>query len=251
MTASVTSGKAPLAVTFDASATVDPEGQEITFEWEFGDGQPAASGPVVTRTFAGSGGAPTSVTVTLRATDAGGAQSVRQLAVGIDNTPPTVTISSLLEGQLYPTSADTEFPLRASVSDAEHDPAAIQCQWQVTLFHDTHNHPEPPIDTCTATQVLQATHCSDDDVFWYEVTVTATDPAGLSASDTVTLQPDCLGWLECPGDIDGSGVIDGMDLAGVLSYWGAPGNTDTNLDGTTDGFDLATVLSYWGRCAGK
>ena len=56
----------------------------------------------------------------------------------------------------------------------------------------------------------------------------------------------------CPGDITGNGVVDGVDLAGVLSAWGTQGGelgADMNSDGIVNGADLAFVLGAWGPCA--
>lgn len=56
----------------------------------------------------------------------------------------------------------------------------------------------------------------------------------------------------CPGDVDGSSTVNGVDLAVVLANWGVPSaqypNADTNGDGLVDGTDLATVLAGWGAC---
>jgi hypothetical protein len=56
----------------------------------------------------------------------------------------------------------------------------------------------------------------------------------------------------CPADIDENALVDGVDLAIVLSRWGTlPTDyprADTNGDGTVDGSDLATLLSGWGAC---
>lgn len=52
----------------------------------------------------------------------------------------------------------------------------------------------------------------------------------------------------CPADINLDGVINGSDLAGVLSGWGSSGSSDINHDGTTNGADLTTLLSGWGNC---
>ncbi len=61
-------------------------------------------------------------------------------------------------------------------------------------------------------------------------------------------EPDCpVVPPSCPADLNGDGVIDGADLATVLSGWGTDGG-DTNGDGITDGADLAAVLSAWGAC---
>ncbi len=56
---------------------------------------------------------------------------------------------------------------------------------------------------------------------------------------------------DCFGDISNDGAVSGIDLAIVLSDWGAcTGNcaADTNRDGTVDGADLAVVLTAWGTC---
>lgn len=56
----------------------------------------------------------------------------------------------------------------------------------------------------------------------------------------------------CPGDVDGSGSVNGVDLAVILTNWGTPSekypNADTNDDGVVDGSDLAVVLAGWGAC---
>lgn len=56
----------------------------------------------------------------------------------------------------------------------------------------------------------------------------------------------------CPGDIDENTLVDGVDLAIVLSRWGTNPKdyprADTNGDGTVDGADLAQVLGTWGAC---
>ena len=58
--------------------------------------------------------------------------------------------------------------------------------------------------------------------------------------------------LVCPGDIDDSGFVDGVDLAIILTNWGAPSPkypaSDINGDGIVNGVDLSIVLSSWGAC---
>jgi hypothetical protein len=55
-----------------------------------------------------------------------------------------------------------------------------------------------------------------------------------------------------PGDVDGNGVVDGLDLTAVLTAWETtPGdplwNPDADLDGNSviDGLDLTEVISNW------
>jgi probable HAF family extracellular repeat protein len=66
-TANPTSGKAPLAVAFDASASSDPDGTIVSYAWAFGDGQ-AGSGKTISHAYASAG----AFTATLTVTDNGG-----------------------------------------------------------------------------------------------------------------------------------------------------------------------------------
>jgi hypothetical protein len=58
--------------------------------------------------------------------------------------------------------------------------------------------------------------------------------------------------IVCPGDVVANGIVDGADLAGLLSVWGTDGGiyprADTNGDGFVDAQDLAAVLGGWGAC---
>lgn len=53
----------------------------------------------------------------------------------------------------------------------------------------------------------------------------------------------------CPGDFDGSGVVDGPDLAYLMAAWGKPAPcADLNGDGMVGGDDLSVLLAAWGPC---
>ena len=242
-------GPAPLAVSFSATGSTDPENGALTYAWQFGDGA-TASGSIVSHTFDAAGGAPARFNVTLIVTDPAGMSHQATMAVSPNNTPPIVDIISLFNGQLYPMGeVDTVFPLLASVVDAEHGTAGVACQWQVILHHNTHEHPEPPTAVCEAQAVITPIGCGDGD-FSYEVIFTGTDAHGLAAGDRVTLLPDCAGTLDCPWDLDGSGIVDAQDLSQILSSWGATSGspTDFNHDGDVDGADLSAMLGGWGVC---
>lgn len=48
------------------------------------------------------------------------------------------------------------------------------------------------------------------------------------------------------GDLNGDGIVDGADLATLLSQWGTNGSADLNNDNTVNGADLAALLANWG-----
>ena len=56
---------------------------------------------------------------------------------------------------------------------------------------------------------------------------------------------------QCTGDVIPSGIIDGVDLAQILSSWGPCTNcpADIDSDGAVTGLDLGQLLAGWGPCA--
>lgn len=80
--ASPVSGDAPLDVTFDASASFDPDGTIATWYWDFGDGTTSNVGPVVTHRYENAGG----FRATLGVTDDDGAVAATDREIGV-NTP--------------------------------------------------------------------------------------------------------------------------------------------------------------------
>ncbi len=62
---------------------------------------------------------------------------------------------------------------------------------------------------------------------------------------------DCPTAPPCPADLDGSGSVDGADLASMLASWGACKKgcaADLDGSGTVNGADLAILLGAWGAC---
>jgi hypothetical protein len=77
------SGPAPLAVTFDASSSSDPDGKIAAYEWSFGDGG-TAGGPRVSYTFHSPG----IHAVTLRVRDDRGARASATVFITVEALPP-------------------------------------------------------------------------------------------------------------------------------------------------------------------
>ena len=55
---------------------------------------------------------------------------------------------------------------------------------------------------------------------------------------------------ECPGDLDGDGLVDGADFGVLLASWGPCGACPADLDGdgVVSGADIGVMLSRWGGC---
>ena len=61
-------GAGRLTVQFSSSGSSDPDGQPITYSWNFGDGSPVSTQANPSHTFSAPGGVPTKFTVTLTVT---------------------------------------------------------------------------------------------------------------------------------------------------------------------------------------
>jgi PKD repeat protein len=88
ITAKPLGGNSPLVVTFDASHSVDPDGEIRTYDWDFGDAGATSSEAIAHHTFLALTAAKV-FTVTLRVTDEGGASdsTTQSIEVQPSSTP--------------------------------------------------------------------------------------------------------------------------------------------------------------------
>ncbi len=174
-------GPSPLQVTFDATASYDPEHSPITYDWDFGDGSAHATTVVASHTYTMSG----IYTATLVVTDPVGNTASLTNTVAVDNSPPViVSIDDPAPGSFYVVGTPVAFD--ATVADAEDDAAGfpLAVQWVVDLVHDHHVHP--------AWATLNGSHVSyvppvHGEGVYLHVTLTVTDSGGLTASQDFVL----------------------------------------------------------------
>ncbi len=95
--------KAGAEITFTSAGTEDPNGNPVTYTWDFGDDTPAetTTEKEINHTFAASND---DITVEMTATDAGGLSNSTTLTIKSDGTPPTVAATSSISpvgGKVY------------------------------------------------------------------------------------------------------------------------------------------------------
>ena len=186
-TASPPSGPAPVQVSFDGSASSDPEAESLTYLWAFGDGATATTtGPTTAHRYAANG----TYTASLQVRDARGAVSApatRTVAVG--NTPPAANITSPPEGTTF--AVGDTVTVTGTATDAQDGTlSGASLAWTALLHHNGHTH---PLDSGNGGQLtLQAPPPEDlaaTAASFVEVLLTATDSGGLTSTVSRSFQP--------------------------------------------------------------
>jgi len=175
-TVAPSSGASPLAVTFDATASYDPELSPLTYDWNFGDGSPHATTAIAAHTYASAGTYQASLVVT---DPIGNTASLTQ-PIAVDNSPPAiVSIDDPAPGSFYHVGVPVAFD--ATVADAEDDAAGVPLtvEWVVDLVHDHHTHPDWA--TLNGAHVSYSPPLHGEGVYLH-VTLNVTDSGGLTTS---------------------------------------------------------------------
>lgn len=123
-TASFTGNCSGLACDFDGSASGDPDGAVVSYEWDFGDGS-TGSGPMISHAFAAAG----SYTVTLTVTDDQGAMDSSSAVFSVFTDPSAEAHVGDLDGGAV---------------------TAPRNRWEVTVTVAVHDALENPIGGATA-----------------------------------------------------------------------------------------------------
>ncbi|WP_244366101.1 PQQ-dependent sugar dehydrogenase [Micromonospora echinofusca] len=182
------SGPAPLTVTFDASGSTDPDaGDVLGYEWDFtGDGTWDATGVRVAHTYPTVG----TYTARLRVTDPGGLSDTAgvQILVGIGAPVPVIDLPD--PGLRWRVGQPVTFAGHAT--DPQDGPLpASALRWRLVNRHcttdgDCHSHVMQELTGVTGGSFPGPDH---EYPSYLELTLTATDSAGLTGSTTLRLDP--------------------------------------------------------------
>jgi glucose/arabinose dehydrogenase len=178
-TATPASGPPPLAVQFSSSGSSDPDFDQLSYEWDFGDGSPDSTEANPTHTFTSLG----AFDVTLTVDDGNGASDTDTVAIVV-GYPPSVEITA--PGPSYRYATGDEIQLEAEAFDTQGQPIVGDAfEWLVTLHHGTHTHPFVELSGTSPSFVVPE-HGDDT---WFEVDLTVGDASGPTGTASIDLLP--------------------------------------------------------------
>jgi|GEM_PF-5882822 len=179
-----TTGPAPLLVLFDASASQDPDGDPITYRWNFGDGE-SGTGKNINHTFQAEGEYNVRLTV---ADNAGGSDTTTQ-KVSVGNKAPNVGFSAELEAEVRARRYRVGETVVITGWGNDPEDGALtggRLVWTAVIHHNNHSHPDLAANTGTTFFIPFPDHGENTHV---EICLKATDLTGLSNTKCINAYP--------------------------------------------------------------
>jgi glucose/arabinose dehydrogenase/chitodextrinase len=182
--ATPTQGPTPLTVNFSSAGSSDPEGQPLTYSWNFGDGTTSTqASPSHTYVVAGP------YQARLTVSDGVNSTLSTPLAISAGNRP-VVSILAPTDAAIF--RAGDVITFSGAATDVEDGtlPASAYT-WNIDFLHEGHVHPGTPITGVTSGTFTIPTSGHDFSGFTrYRIMLTVTDSSGLQSSQFVTVFPD-------------------------------------------------------------
>ncbi len=230
-----TSSAATQTVQFSSEGTRDPDGDAITYDWDFGDGTAHSTEPNPSHTYAAVG----TYRATLTVTDSTGATGTDDVTVVVGNAAPHVEITSPAEGGFF--SFGDTIPFDVTVTDDEDGTvsgdhaACARMEVSYLLGHDEHSHPITKTTGCRGTLQAggDADHGDNANLFGL-ISANYTDGGGRPGAPTLSGQDGLRIWpklLQAEHYVEQRGVV-------VYQLPGAAGGAQvgsTEDDGTDGG----------------
>ena len=200
-----TTGPLPLTVTFDGSTSSDPDGGELTYEWDLdGDGEfDDGTDSVVTATFSDDD----DVQVQLRVVDDTHVSATTSLTIRPGNTAPGVDVDITSP---LPWSANDDIDFEVTATDAEDGVLGdSSVTWDALIYHcyagdDCHQHPYVE-GSGTTSSFTGPAHGFPS---YLALRVTATDSRGHSTTVVTDLHPATV-TLDVTSSPPGASVVIG------------------------------------------
>jgi glucose/arabinose dehydrogenase len=180
------SGLAPLTVTFSSVGSSDPDGDPITYNWNFGDGGTSTQANP-SHTYGSTG----TFTAVLTVTDSKGAFSKAQVPITSGNSKPTASIDAPVAGTLWRVGQSITFSGTATdPQDGALPPSAFS--WEIILHHcpsNCHTHSIQNFSGVTTASFAAPDH---DYPSHLEIKLTVTDAGGLTDTKSLSLDPQTV-----------------------------------------------------------
>lgn len=178
-----TKGVEPLSINFTSAGSLDPDGDPLTYFWDFGDGTSSAN-ENPTKIYEERG------TYTAQLTVSDGLNSAQAIPIVIQvGLAPQVTIASPLDGANYKASETIHYAVSALDGGGfDIDDGSIVTD--IVFHHDTHIHPFINGERGRVGEftIPNQNHEASANT-WFEIKVTATDTNGLSSTKSVNILP--------------------------------------------------------------
>jgi PKD repeat protein/glucose/arabinose dehydrogenase len=180
ITATPTSGPAPLTVAFTSTASDPDPGDSIRYEWDFdSNGTVDSIDPNPTHTYTATGQYVAKLTVF----DSSGKYAGANTTITVGNTAPTVNVTVPVEGGTFAFGENIPFSVTVT------DDSPVNCaNVQVTfvLGHDTHGHAEATTSGCSGVLPTDAGDVSHGGNVFGVISASYTDTGGAGGVPALT-----------------------------------------------------------------
>jgi YVTN family beta-propeller protein len=216
ITASPSFGYRPLTVNFSSANSSDPDGQTLSYAWNFGDPtrtDDVSTSPNPTWTYTANG----SYVATLTVSDGQKTGQVTKTIV-VGSTPPIAQIQQVTtpRGDMTYHAGDTITFSALTGPTVDPDQGALPnsaYHWTVNMHHNIHFHPFAEIDGPVGSITIPRT-ADQLDTTWYRITLTVTDGSGLSSTQFVDVNPRTVQLNFNATNPDATFTIDGIPFKG-------------------------------------
>ncbi len=186
-----TSGTAPLTVRFSSDGSRDPEGDPLSYAWDFdGDRTIDSTEANPTHTYQRNG----TFTAQLTVTDSAGKTGTASETIVVGNDRPVVTLTTPANGGVFDYGDRLDFTVEVTDPQDGHIDCG-QVRVDTALGHNEHAHGDQSFNGCSGTVTVPAKWEPDTQSSFYVVSASYTDTGGadgtpsLTGSDVAVLQP--------------------------------------------------------------